>query len=153
MCIVSFLAYLGSFINPYMSIYALFQVIGEIILMELKMHRPRIYRSTDAIHPKFVVRVSCMHTTHLDAVLLIYKASSRLQRHFCMWHVASTNQNHHVHFCGLVVSLWQDMTQIENICTLGIWVVWVLWWLYGGHMLIFFSSIFRYSNIFFALHF
>ena len=69
------------------------------------MHRQRIYRSTNAIHPKFVARVSCMHTTHLDVVLLIYKASSRLQRHFCMWHVASTNQNH-VHFCGLVVSLW-----------------------------------------------
>ena len=76
----------------------------DIILMELKMHRQRIYHSINAIHPKFVVRVSCMHTTHLDAVLLIYKASSRLQRHFCMWHVASTNQNH-VHFCGLVVSL------------------------------------------------
>ena len=61
--------------------------------MELKMHRQRIYRSTNAIHPKFVPRVSCMHTTHLAVVLLIYKASSRLERHFCMWHVASTNQN------------------------------------------------------------
>ena len=70
------------------------------------MHRQRIYRSTNAIHPKFVARVSCMHTTHLDAVLLIYKASSRLERHFCMWHVASTNQNH-VPFCGIVVSLWE----------------------------------------------
>ena len=68
------------------------------------MHRQRIYRSTNAIHPKFVARVSCMHTTHLAVVLLIYKASSRLERHFCMWHVASTNQNH-VPFCGLVVSL------------------------------------------------
>ena len=100
-------SHLSTPICPY--IYALFQVIGEIILMELKMHRQRIYRSTNAIHPKFVPCVSCMHTTQLAVVLLIYKASSRLERHFCMWHVASTNQNH-VHFCGLVVSLWFHIT-------------------------------------------
>ena len=60
-----------------MSIYALFQVIREIILMELKMHRQslRIHHSINAIHPKFVARVICKHTNDLDVILLIYKAS------------------------------------------------------------------------------